>query len=312
MELVGSVVKKNIDEFCLCQFYVNENNVMNTKYINPIKKINLHLHTSVSDGALAPRALIERSRAIGLDLISITDHDTTDAYRLIGEADLGLRLLPGIEISSQHEGNDVHILAYGYDIDAPGLNELTEMYLIGRRDRAVKMLDKLSKLGMDIALDEVVAVAGSRELIVRPHIAQVMVAKGYCATKNEAFEKFIGNFKPAYYPKPEVSVEDSLKVIHDAGAWAVIAHPGKLTDPSYLDLFIEMGIDGIEVWHPDHSSAQVRDFNAKALKNNLLMTAGSDFHGEQDRHNLMDIVPASAEVIDSVNFMWSEYSCRKL
>jgi predicted metal-dependent phosphoesterase TrpH len=167
MELVGSVVKKNIDEFCLYQFYVNENNVMNTKYINPIKKINLHLHTSVSDGALAPRALIERSRAIGLDLISITDHDTTDAYRLIGEADLGLRLLPGIEISSQHEGNDVHILAYGYDIDAPGLNELTEMYLIGRRDRAVKMLDKLSKLGMDIALDEVVAVAGSRELIVR-------------------------------------------------------------------------------------------------------------------------------------------------
>ena len=283
---------------------------MNANYINSIKKINLHLHTNVSDGALTPRALIERSRAIGLDLISITDHDTTDAYRLLGEAGPGLRLLPGIEISSQHEGNDVHILAYGYDIDAPGLNELTEMYLIGRRDRAVKMLDKLSEFGIDIALDEVVAVAGSRELIVRPHIAQVMVSKGYCATKNEAFEKYIGNFKPAYYPKPEVSVETALDVIHASGAWAVIAHPGKLTDPSYLDLFIEMGIDGIEVWHPDHSSAQARDFSAKALKHQLLMTAGSDFHGEQDRHNLMDIVPASAEVLAAVNFMWSEYSCR--
>ena len=157
--------------------------------MTPIKKINLHLHTSVSDGALTPRALIERSKSIGLDLISITDHDTSDAYRLLGEEDPGLRLLPGMEISSHHEGHDVHILAYGYDIDDPGLNELTEMYLLGRRDRAVKMLDKLGELGMEIGLDEVVAVAGSRELIVRPHIAHVLGAKGYCATKNEAFEK---------------------------------------------------------------------------------------------------------------------------
>jgi len=283
---------------------------MKTKYINSIKKINLHLHTNVSDGALTPRALVERSASIGLDLISITDHDTTDAYRDLDLSGLGLRVLPGMEISSQHEGNDVHILAYGYDIDNPGLIELTEMYLLGRRERAVKMLDKLDELGMPITLDEVVAVAGSRELIVRPHIANVMVAKGYCGTKNEAFEKYIGNFKPAYFPKPEVSVPEALDVIHTAGAWAVIAHPGKLTDTGYLDLFIEMGIDGIEVWHPDHSSAQVRDFSAKALQHHLLMTAGSDFHGEQDRHSLMDVVPASLEVIASANHMWSEYSCR--
>lgn len=303
-------MKKNIDENCLCQFYVNEKQIVKMKYMTPIKKINLHLHTTVSDGALSPRALIERSKSIGLDLISITDHDTTDAYRLLEDTETGIRLLPGMEISSHHEGNDVHILAYGYDIDDPGLNELTEMYLLGRRDRAVKMLDKLRELGMDISLDDVVAVAGSRELIVRPHIAQVLVAKGFCSTKNEAFEKYIGNFKPAYFPKPEVSVADALEVIHKAGAWAVIAHPGKLTDPGYLDLFIEMGVDGIEVWHPDHSSSQVRDFSAKARQHNLLMTAGSDYHGEQDRHNLMDVVPASDEVLASVNKMWSEFSCR--
>jgi hypothetical protein len=259
---------------------------------------------------LTPRALIDRSVSIGLDLISITDHDTTDAYRGLDDSDLGLRLLPGMEISSQHEGNDVHILAYGYDIDNVGLNVLTEMYLLGRRDRAVRMLDKLDEMGMHIGLEEVVAVSGSRELIVRPHIAQVMVAKGFCATKNEAFEKYIGNFKPAYYPKPEVSVPDALKVIHEAGAWAVIAHPGKLVDPAYLDLFVEMGIDGIEVWHPDHSNTQVRGFAAKARQHHLFMTAGSDFHGEQDRHSLMDVVPASEDVIASVNQMWSEYSCR--
>lgn len=283
---------------------------MIVKDITDIKRINLHLHTNVSDGALSPARLIKRSQEIGLDLISITDHDTADAYRQLPENLMPLRILPGMEISSQHQGNDVHILAYGYDITNKALIEMTEMYLIGRRERAIKMISLLAKMGIHISLEDVVAVAGSRELIVRPHIAQILVAKGYCQSKNEAFDKYIGNFKPAFVPKPEVSVPQALAITHGAGGFAVIAHPGKLAKASYLEEFIPMGIDGIEVWHPDHYQWEVEGFISLAQKNGLFMTGGSDFHGEQDRHNLFDVVPAPKVVLDSVNKLWQEYQCR--
>ncbi|HPM04431.1 MAG TPA: PHP domain-containing protein [Candidatus Cloacimonas sp.] len=283
---------------------------MITKDIDLIKRINLHLHTNVSDGALSPARLIKRSQEIGLDLISITDHDTADAYRNLPETTHPLRILPGMEISSQHQGHDVHILAYGCDLRDKRLNEMTEMYLLGRRTRAIKMISLLGELGMKITLEEVVAVAGSRELIVRPHIAQVLVARGYCQTKNEAFDKYIGNFKPAFVPKPEVSVSDAISVIHGAGGLAVIAHPGKLAKASFLDDFLPLGIDGLEVWHPDHYQWEIDNFINIAQKNGLYLTGGSDFHGEQDRHNLFDVVPAPAVVLESVNRLWKEYKCR--
>lgn len=283
---------------------------MTAKNIDSIKRINLHLHTNVSDGALSPSRLIKRAQQIGLDLISITDHDTADAYRML-PADMGsLRIIPGMEVSSQHEGNDVHILALGFDLHNRELMELTEMYLIGRRERAIKMIALLAELGLQITLDEVVKVAGSRELIVRPHIAQILVNRGYVNTKNEAFEKYIGNFKPAYVPKPEVTVPDALKIIHNAGGLALIAHPGKLVKNSYVEEFIGMGIDGLEVWHPDHYQYEIDEYTNICLKNGLYLTAGSDFHGEQDQLNLFDEVPASEAVLDSVNRMWREYRCR--
>ncbi|MDD4309783.1 MAG: PHP domain-containing protein [Candidatus Cloacimonetes bacterium] len=286
------------------------NRIMIVKDITDIKRINLHLHTNVSDGALSPAKLIKRSQEIGLDLISITDHDTADAYKQLPDNLMPLRILPGMEISSQHHGNDVHILAYGYDITNKILMEMTEMYLIGRRERAIKMIALLAKLGMEISLEEVIAVAGSRELIVRPHIAQILVARGYCQSKNEAFDKYIGNFKPAFVSKPEVSVAEALSVIHQAGGLAVIAHPGKLFKASYLEEFITLGIDGIEVWHPDHYQWEIDNFIALAQKNGLYMTGGSDFHGEQDRHNLFDAVPVPQVVLNSVNSLWKEYQCR--
>jgi predicted metal-dependent phosphoesterase TrpH len=281
------------------------------KEINDIKRINLHLHTNVSDGALTPSRLLKRSLEIGLDLISITDHDTADAYRQLPETTHPLKIIPGMEISSQHQGHDVHILAYGYDSRDKALNEMTEMYLQGRRTRAIKMISLLAEMGMHITLEDVVAVAGSRELIVRPHIAQILVNRGYCQNKNEAFDKYIGNFKPAYVPKPEVSVSEAISVIHGAGGLAVIAHPGKLAKSSFLDDFLPMGIDGLEVWHPDHYQWEIENFINIAQKNGLYMTGGSDFHGEQDKHNLFDMVPAPPVVIESVNKLWREFKCRE-
>ncbi|HNQ44143.1 MAG TPA: PHP domain-containing protein [Candidatus Cloacimonadota bacterium] len=283
---------------------------MIVKKIENIKRINLHLHTSVSDGALGPLQLVKQARQIGLDLISITDHDTADAYDLLSADTGALRIIPGMEVSSQHQGHDVHVLAFGYDRTNRDLIAMTEMYLIGRRDRAVKMIEKLAELGVGITLEDVVAVSGSRELIVRPHIAQILVQKGFCKTKNEAFDKYIGNFKPAYVPKPEVSVQDAINIIHGAGGFAVIAHPGKLTSQAHLSEFIAMGIDGIEVWHPDHYQFEVEQFINIAQKNGLYMTAGSDFHGEQDSHNLFDVVPAGEIILDSVRRLYKEYLCR--
>jgi 3',5'-nucleoside bisphosphate phosphatase len=215
-----------------------------------------------------------------------------------------------MEVSSQHEGNDVHILALGVDLTNTGLVEMMEMYLIGRRERAVKMIEKLKKLGCEITLGEVLKVAGSRELIVRPHIAQILVNRGYCATKNEAFDKYIGNFKPAFVPKPELSVHDAIGIIHDARGFAILAHPGKLARPSYIEEFIAMGADGMEVWHPDHYQFEIDNFVNICQKNGLYMTAGSDFHGEHDQHNLFDVVPAGQVVLESVNRLWKEYQCR--
>ena len=283
--------------------------VMITAKINSIQKINLHLHSTASDGAMSPLALVKRARQIGLDLISITDHDTVDAYLENDFTGLGIKVLPGLEVSSTHQGHDVHILAYALDIHDTGLKKLTDFYHVGRHERAQEILDKLSALGMPLELDEVLVFAGDKELIVRPHIAQAMVARGYCANKNEAFDKYIGNYRPAYVGKPEMSVPDVLDVIRQAGGKSVVAHPGKLYDVEHLDTFIEMGVDGIEVWHPDHSTAQMNDFVAKAEKHGLLQTAGSDFHGDFDRQSLIDVVPASEPVLASVKELWEVYKC---
>ncbi|MDI3503208.1 MAG: 3,5-nucleoside bisphosphate phosphatase [Candidatus Cloacimonadota bacterium] len=285
---------------------------MIVKEIKDIRRINLHLHTRASDGALSPQQLVKQAKSLGLDLISLTDHDTSDAYGELPADLTPLRILPGMEISSLHQGHDVHILAYGCDFENKALKDLTAMYLIGRRERAKKMIELLAGLGIKIKLEDVVAKAGRGELIVRPHIAQVLVQKGYVSSKNEAFDKYIGNFKPAYVPKPERTVPDVISVIHQAGGFAVIAHPGKLEEPAFVEEFIGYGIDGLEVWHPDHYQYQVDDFIEIAQNNGLYMTAGSDFHGENKDALLSDAVPASELVLASVRQLYEEYRCRNL
>lgn len=283
---------------------------MIVKEINDIQRVNLHLHTNVSDGNISPKELIKRSQEIGLDLISITDHDTADAYTQIPDNILPLRILPGMEISSLYKGDDVHILAYGCDFNNSALRAITEMYLKGRKERAQKMIKLLTDMGMPISLEEVIAIAGSRELIVRPHIAQVLVNHKFCQTRNEAFEKYIGDNKPAYVPKPEVSVSDVISIIHQADGFAVIAHPGKLAKLSYLEDIITMDIDGLEVWHPDHYQWEIENFIKIATEKGLFMTGGSDYHSEQDKHNLFDIIPLPEVVLTSVKKLWKEYQCR--
>jgi predicted metal-dependent phosphoesterase TrpH len=275
-----------------------------------LKSINLHLHSRYSDGALKPKAIIETAIQNNLDLISITDHDTVEAYKHIPALHVPLRIIPGIEFSSTWDDSDVHVLGYGIDVNNANLLEVLSWMKDGRWNRAEKMLDKLSRLGIKIPMETVVSYAGDMNLIVRPHIAQALVADNHCRNKQEAFERFIGNDAPAYVPKPVLSTADVVRFIHDAGGIAVIAHPGKLKSLDYLDDFIHLGIDGLEVWHPDHNEEMRLKLTEFCHQNALLKTGGSDFHGEDESSVYFGGVPVSDSILQDVQKIWDDYKCR--
>jgi len=276
-----------------------------------LKYINLHLHTKYSDGAHKPKTIIERSLNSNLDIISFTDHDSVDAYKHIPSNHVPLRILPGIEISSTWNGYDVHILGYGIDTGNKELNEILKWMKEGRRNRAEKMIDKLSMMGIKIPFEQVLSYTGEMNLVVRPHIARALVAEKHCKTKQEAFEKYIGNDAPAYVPKPILSTADVIDFIHKSGGIAVVAHPGKLFSLDYLSDFVGLGIDGLEVFHPDHNETLIHYFEEFCMKHNLYQTGGSDFHGEEDAHDFFGYVRVSDKSLQDIQEIWNKYKCSK-
>lgn len=277
-----------------------------------IQSANMHIHSRCSDGYLTPKQLVEKAKANDIDIISITDHDSVEAYQYLSRSQIPLRLLPGIEFSSSWHGDDIHVLGYGIDYSNKDLLDILQWMSDGRRTRAQKMLHKLSDLGVEIPLKLVLSFAGAKELIVRPHIAQALVSLRYCYSKQEAFERYIGNDGPAYVSKPILSTDKVIDYIHQAGGVALIAHPGKVKNRDYLDEFAQAGLDGLEVWHPDHTEKQVSEFTAFCQSQGKLMTGGSDFHGDEDRHNYLGPVPLRPEVLDSITSIWETYKCRYL
>lgn len=275
-----------------------------------IQNLNLHIHTRFSDGAFHPKQIIERSIQHSLDIISITDHDTIEAYNHLGDFEDTIRILPGIEFSSTWKGTDVHILGYGIDIKNYQLLDTLKWMHTGRKKRAEAILAKLYKIGIKIPFENVMNYAGDINLIVRPHIAQALVSAKYCRTKQEAFEKFIGNEAPAYVPKPDLSSTEVINLIHKAGGVAIVAHPSKLKAQEFIDELITVKLDGIEVWHPDHSQSKVIEYQEYCLKKGLIMTGGSDFHGEIDIDNYIGSVPVSDSVVSHVKQLWNDYKCQ--
>ncbi len=274
-----------------------------------IRHVNMHIHTRCSDGVLKPKAVIEIALQNGLDVISITDHDTVEAYRHLPSSHVPLRVLPGIEFSSTWQDADIHVLGYGIDIHNKDLLELLDWMKEGRFRRAEKMLDKLSLLGIKIPVEHVLSFAGEMKLIVRPHIAEALVDLKHCRTKQEAFDKYIGNEAPAYVPKPMLTTSDVIRIIHDAGGVAVLAHPGKLRSLSLLQDFIDAGLDGLEVWHPDNYDALKLELEEICIKNGLIQTGGSDYHGDLDFNNSFSSVPVSELILRDIQSIWDRYKC---
>jgi predicted metal-dependent phosphoesterase TrpH len=248
--------------------------------------IDLHVHTTASDGTMRPAEVVKYAQKKGLRAIAITDHDTIEG---LGEAihegnELGFEIIPGVELSVDSPTGTMHVL--GYYID-PASAELAGKLLIlqqARMERNLTIIEQLRGLGINMELSEVKA-APEHGQIGRPHFAHTLVKKGYARNIQDAFDRYFGKGKPAYAEKFRFAPEEAMHFIGTAGGITVLAHPFTLNQPLRKDLeplimtLKEKGLEGIEVFYPEHSEGQTRLYRSLAQKHGLLLTGGSDFHG---------------------------------
>lgn len=267
-----------------------------------MKKVDLHTHSTASDGLLSPAGLVRLAEEVGLKGIAITDHDTVDGVEeaLTEGKKRGIEVVPGVEISTLWHGKEIHMLGMyvDYRSNSEFLNRLARQR-DARYQRDLKMIRRLNELGIEITMEEVMTKkrGGSQKKNVgRPHIAEVLIDKGIVNTMNEAFDKYLGKKGKAYVTPDYISPFDAVEIIHQSGGAAVIAHPGLYEQDDLIPLLVEKGLDGIEINHPDHPAFKKRHYleMTEALK--LLATAGSDFHGE--RHGSMYHAPLGTCTVD--------------
>jgi len=247
-----------------------------------VSTIDLHLHSTASDGSYPAETIVAMAERNGVRVLALTDHDSLDGIPAAEERAQrsGIRVVPGVELSVSEAGIDVHLLAYGFDPLDKGLVAAIARYRGSRRERARKMLARLKGLGIKIQLEEVEEIAHGGAL-GRPHVAEALMQGGHIETFQEAFQRYLGHHAPAYVPKQTVALEEAVSVVREAGGVTVLAHPGTLNRDHLIAAWAGRGLDGIEVWHSKHAPADVTRFKGIAKQHNLLMTGGSDYHGER-------------------------------
>ncbi|MCP4725448.1 MAG: PHP domain-containing protein [bacterium] len=253
-----------------------------------MKKADMHLHTSMSDGLLSPQELILKIKNAGITIFSITDHDTVAALDEMKRRSefFGLTTVPGVELSAEYNNVDMHFT--GYFINYHSKRFLDYLYLFRRRrfQRAQEILIKLKKLGITISIDRITELAGNGP-IGRPHLADAMIEVGTVDSRNEAFDKYLNKDGPVYVEKYRITAQEVIELIHSIGGAAFLAHPGINDLEKTIPEIKELGLDGIEIIHPKHNEDQTKRLEALAGKMSLLTTGGSDFHGgEEDENNL--------------------------
>lgn len=245
-------------------------------------KYDLHIHTNASDGLFSPAEVINMAEEAKLAGISITDHDTVaglyQAEVYLKEYKTGVEFIPGIELNTEYKEEEVHILGYFIDYRQEKLiRRLTEIKA-QREERAKQMVEKLQKLGWNVCFQQVKKFAQG-DLVGRPHIAMALVEKGYMESIEEAFARLLAQGKPAYVPRYKFTPREAVDLVKGAGGIAVLAHPGLIRDRDVVTEVIKMGIDGMEVFYPQHDEEDIEYFQQLCRSYNLLMTGGSDFHG---------------------------------
>jgi len=248
--------------------------------------VDLHLHTTASDGVMTPAEIVRYAKAKGLQAIAITDHDTIDGLEegLFEGERIGFEVIPGVEISAEHSPGSMHLLGFFIDIYHPLINERLAHLQKARAERNPKMVEKLNQLGINISFEEVLKASGGGQ-IGRPHFAQVLMEKNYVRSFEEAFDRFLKKGAPAYVDKFRFSPKEALHFIKEAKGVAVLGHPNTLGVKGYSELesllfqLIEDGLKGVEVYYPEHSNLEIEQYKGLVEKYNLLVTGGTDYHG---------------------------------
>ena len=244
--------------------------------------VDLHTHTTASDGILPPAQVVEAAAAAGLKAIAVTDHDTVDGVAAAEEAGarLGVRIVRGVELSATVDDHEVHILALNVsrlDRIAERLAGLREM----RLGRAKLIIEKLNAIGVPITFEEVLAAAGGGA-VGRPHVARVMIERGFASDLRDAFSRYLRAGGKAYVAKDKLSVRDAVAMAHEAGAVAIWAHPSHSGRRERLEPMIEAGLDGVEILHPSHTAEDILRLRALTDFFGILPSGGSDWHGVND------------------------------
>ncbi|MEI8300987.1 MAG: PHP domain-containing protein [Chlamydiota bacterium] len=262
-------------------------------------RADLHCHSRCSDGSLTPLELLEKAHQIGLQGLSITDHDTIKAYdgELFKKAEeLGLILCSGVEFSCQLKGVNVHILGYGFDVTSKQLQEFCMKHQKRRRERNLKILLKLRQHQMVITEEELESIP-LVHVIGRPHIAALMLQKGYVTSIKEAFDRYLGDGKCCFDQGGAFSVDETITLIHQAGGKAFIAHPHLIKKSKIVKELLEKKFDGLEGYYALFHKADNQRWVDRAQEKGWLISGGSDFHGD-----LRPFIPLGASWVDEVTF----------
>lgn len=242
---------------------------------------DLHTHTTCSDGCHSPTELVTKAATRGIQVLAITDHDTV---RGVEEAEReaekrGIDYIPGIEFSADVQDREVHILAYGIDPEGDRLHEHIQKMQAARERRAWRMVERLGKVGLTLNESTVEEKISETHSVGRPHIAELLVKAGYVKNTDRAFEQYLGENGPGYVAKPNVEAKRVLSLINHLGGVSVLAHPGHWTSSRHIRALVDLGLCGIELWHPAHDSS-LRSYYARIARDyNLCTTGGSDYHG---------------------------------
>ncbi len=250
----------------------------------PSDEVDLHMHSTASDGLLLPSQVVQAAHSAGLAAIALTDHDSLDGLtEATAEGDLlGVRVVPAVELSAHDGDREIHILALHVSRLA-----LMESHLAGfrsaRETRAARIIDQLRVLGVAVPLEAVMDEAAGGA-VGRPHIARAMIRAGIVSDAREAFDRYLGAGRPAFVEKERLDIRDAIAIAHAAGAIAIWAHPGGEGRRARLEPLVAVGLDGVEVLHPSHKSDDIKRLGALAEFFGLVSSGGSDWHGSVDGH----------------------------
>ncbi len=263
---------------------------------------DLHIHTFYSDSTSSPEEVIEQAKKAELGCIAITDHDTVDGIAPTIECakKYDIEVIAGIELSTELNGRDIHMLGYCFDYTNPELRKTLDLRQDSRIGRMARMIKNLEDLGLGgITLEDVSALVQSKAL-GRPHLAQIMVEKGYVRNIKEAFDRYLADDKPACVPHSRQTPKEGIDLIHQYGGIAVLAHPMATKVDELIPQIVRDGLDGIEAYYP-HTSKAIFDFYCGiAKKHNLILTGGSDAHGDAKKHTYVGKIKVPYELVEGM------------